>query len=341
MAVRPIWPTRQRLLRGKLTEAWPPLHLLARAAERPVVAQALDLLLKYGADINHRIGPEKPCGFDSPRDPTAAVNPGAQAQPPTTILEHAIQWSNWISATMLMSANCELTGAELLLMGPRRKPQMYETVEENSRDFRHFIGALLAKAPGQATTLHRSGVTVLQDAIQNEDEDMILALFAFGVTPMHSDFLYMICNRTSMGTGVCRLSASIQTKLVIDSRSSEPRITDVSMVRLILALFCPGVVRHILNGCPDFYDSEGLCYVIARVISKDKIIYLSYLRWDHWGRDQHIDRLTMDDMHAFVSRRTVSKRNEDWESTAITMAARAGRADILRILIGSSQEVLN
>ncbi|KAL1848520.1 hypothetical protein Daus18300_013573 [Diaporthe australafricana] len=291
----------------------------------------MDLLLEHGADINHRTCPE-----DIECD-TFSDKAGYWA---TTALEFAIRESNRISAAYLMSANCELTGAEILLINSMKNNRSKETAEENLRRFRHFIGALLAKAPGQATALHRNGLTVLQGAIQKEDEDMILELFAFGVTPMPSDFLYMICNRTSKETRVCRLSTSIQTKLVLDVRSSEPRITDVSIVRLIIAFACPEVVRHILNDCPDVYDSEALCYMIARVISKDEIFYLSAKRWDYWQRDQHVDSLIMNDLNTFISRRTVSKSHEDWESTAINMAARAGRADILRILIGSSQEDL-
>lgn len=57
--------------------------------------------------------------------------------------------------------------------------------------------------------------------------------------------------------------------------------------------------------------------------------------WERRG--QRPNRLTIEDLRALISRRTISNRNEEWESTAITIAARAGRVDILRILTEPSR----
>lgn len=309
-----------------------PLHILALSEEEPGVTRALDLLLKHGADINHRS-----------RSRMFGDLPGySQSRPrmALTALESAIERARWISAMQLLSANCELTGRELLFMSSmhsyyRRRPG--GIVRER---FRQFIGALLAKAPEQATALHLDGLTVLQKAIEIEYDDLILALFAFGVSPMPSDFLLMLCNREKhTGRAEVRpLSSSVQMKLVLAARSSEPPITEISTVRLILAFACPEVVRHIFNGRSGVYDSEGLCHLIARLISSDKTIYYPNDDENEEEDRQPAECLTMDDLRALVSRRTISNRDENWERNAVVMAARAGRADILRILIEPSEE---
>lgn len=309
-----------------------PLHILALADDRPAVTEALGLLLKHGADVDHHASfyvQEKFRGQfkidDSP--------PGKYGQLAETALEYAIMTSHWISATQLLSACCALTGREIGLIYTNESPSPEKWKATEHEYFRPFIRLLLAKAPEQAATRHWSGRTILQCAIQDEDEEVILELFAFGVEPMPSDFMYMMSNRGDYGARACRLSSSIQMRLALAASSSHHSITSTSEIRLILAFACPGVVRNVLEGCPDVYDSAGLCYAIARIASKNRISYfLSY--WEKPDKHQQDDCLTIDDLSIFVSRRTISNRHEDWESTAVAMAARAGRADILRKLIG-------
>lgn len=302
-----------------------PLHILALAEERPEVTEILDLLLKHGADINHR---GTYSGLDSLPGYPPSHGPLAQ-----TALECAIQRSRWISAAQFLSAGCELTGRELLFISsiPNYHRRILGKVWQER--FRHVIGVLLAKAPEQATALHWNGPTVLQRAIQNGYEDMILALFAFGVSPMPSDFLYMLCNKRDDNTTTCLLSSSTQMRLVLAASLDEPPITKMSTFRLILANACPQVVRHILNGRPDVYHSKGLCDVIVRLVMSE-----ADTPYVHEKEYPTPDSLTMNDLRALISRRTTSNRHEDWESTAVVLAARAGRADILRILIEPSQE---
>lgn len=295
-----------------------PLHILARAEERPAVTEALNWLVMYGADINHRIKTRR----------------RFQAE---TALECAIERSRWLSAIQFLLADCELTGREILRVKlPMRD---YEPVNGiRGAKFRQFIDALLAKAPTQADAVHWSGLTVFQRAIQNEDEGMILALLAFGVTTMPSDFIYMLSDVGPERVDVCRLSSSTQMKLFLASRFSDPAIIDMSMFRRILAFACPEIIRNILNNCADFYDSEGLCYVIARVASEDRTPYFFGFSESAGDEGPHEETLTMDDLQEFVSRRTMFNRHEDWEVTAVMIAARAGRADILRTLIEPSQD---
>ncbi|KAI7781478.1 hypothetical protein LA080_014654 [Diaporthe eres] len=295
-----------------------PLQILAGARETPAVAQALESLLQHGANINRRID----------------VSPHTD---PETALECAIANSNWKTAFRILSAGCQLTGREIIFAATSK--YVWNPVGRNERgeQFRQFIGELLAKAPRQAAALHCSGLTVLQRAVQGEHEDMILALFAFGLKPQPTDFLYMFDDRGPRRVEhVCRLSSSIQMKLFQASRFSELPVTDMSTFRLILAVACPAVIRQILNGCADVYDSEGLCYMIARFASENNASYLisqfmaTYFQYD--------EILTMEDLQFFVSRRTIDNRQDDWEKTAVTIAARAGRADILQTLIEPGQD---
>lgn len=311
-----------------------PLHILARAQEQPLVTAALGLLIQYGANINHRI-----TVYTSERSGNRSSHsfPRDYEHRPETALEYAVESSQWTSAMQLMSSGCEFTGREILWIDSSGWGQ-YFTEETKRRGFRQFIRTLLVKAPYQATALHWSGATILQRAIQNEDEDMILALFTFGATPMPPDFLYMLSNRKQDRARVCRLSTSIQLKLML--AASELSVTDVAMIRRILAFACPEVIRHILNSCQDIYDSEGLCYLIVRLATQGKTDYFYALDWRISPEDQKSDRLTMEDLHTFISRRNISNSHQDWERTAVTMAARAGRADILRILTESSPDDL-
>lgn len=297
-----------------------PLHILAQAREGPAVAQALDSLVQYGANINRRID----------------AHPHSCSE---TALECAIANSNWKTAFQILSADCQLTGREILFATTSKYGWAPVTREEQREQFSQFIGELLANAPSQAAALHCSGLTVLQRAIRDEHEDMILALFAFRIKSQPTDFLYMFDDWGPRRVKVCRLSSSVQMKLFHASRFSELPITDMSTFRLILAFACPAVIRQILNGCAEAYDSEGLCYMIARFASESDTPYFfgnCMLQRDH----QYDDILTMEDLQSFVSRRTILNRHDDWEKTAVTMAARAGRADILRTLIDPSQDDL-
>lgn len=309
-----------------------PLHILALAEECPAVTEALDLLIEHGADINRRARLYRSNMLD--------VYPRPYGKRAQTALEYAIESSRWLSAICIMSAGCELTGREIFFINSTMHNN--EAVENTRQEkFKEFVGALLARAPGQVDALHWSGLTVLQRAIQNDHEDLILALFAFGMTPMPSDFLHMLRCRKRGRVELCPLSCSIQMKLVLAAKLPETTMTDISIARLILGFACPEVVRHILHVWPYVYDSKGLCYMIARLVSKNKTTYL-YL-WNDEGDqegEKQTDSLSVDDLHAYVRRRTMSNRDEDWESTAIAMAARAGRADILQILFGSNQQDL-
>lgn len=308
-----------------------PLHILALTEERPEVTEALDLLLKHGADINYRA--ELQTAYDLPDNVQSGETLGM------TALEWAINGSRLVSAIQLLSADCELTGRELFFFESTTdifRRLQGETFQER---LRHFIGALLVKAPEQATARHWSGLTALQFAIRNDDEHMILALFAFGVSPAPSDFLYMLCNKNEDRAQVCLLSNSMQMKLVLAAKLSGHPITKTSIIRLILAFACPEVARYILNDHPDVYDSEGLCYVIARLVPRRAVAnFLVHHRHEEEDRQRY--SLTMDILRTLVSRRTTSNMHNDWESTAVVMAARAGRADILRILIEPIQEVV-
>lgn len=309
-----------------------PLHILALADDRPVVTKALDLLLKKGADINHHTSFYHREDFRGQLRSVDSI-PGQYGQLAETALEYAIASSHWISAFQLLSACSELTGREMLLIYSLATPSIEKAI--GCECFRKFVRALLAKAPGQAAARHWNGRTILQCAIQAEHEDFILELFAFGVKPMPSDFMCIISDRAGAGASthatVCRLSTGIQMKLALAARFSQPLVTDVSTIRLILAFACPGVVRNLLEGCPDAYDSAGLCYMIARIASKDKISYF-FAHWTEIDEHQEDHCLNIEDLFHFISRRTISNRHEDWESTAVSMAARAGRADILQIL---------
>lgn len=296
-----------------------PLHILARAYEGPAVAQALDSLLQHGANINFR------------------VNVRCHSRPETA-LECAIESSHWNTAIQIISADCELTGREILFATTSKYGWAPVTREEQQGQFKQFIGELLAKAPRQAAALHCGGLTILQRAIQDEHEDMILALFAFGLKSQPTDFLYMFDDWGPRRINVSRLSSGIQTKLFHASRFSNHPITDMSTFRLTLAFACPAVIRQILNGCTDVYDSEGLCYMIARFASESHTPY--FFGNSMMQRDQYDDILTMDDLQLFVSRRTMVNRHDDWEKTAVTIAARAGCTDILRTLIEPSQDDL-
>jgi ankyrin repeat protein len=307
-----------------------PLHICALSREEESVEEALDLLIDYGADVNHRAKFHPIVYF---RCAQVAVHASVNVKLAETALEYAIQSSHWTSAIQLLSANCELTGREILFVdisgyevGRRAAPD---------EDFREFLDALLTKAPSQAATRHWNGLTLLQRAIEHEHEDMILALFTHGVTPTPSDFLCMLRNRMPERAEVSRLSSNTQMQLLLAARKYS---ADHSAFKLILAFACPEVVRNVLNSCPNVYDSEGLCYVIARITTKDQVsYYLAYWVSDE-EEDQQADSLTIGDLQALVSRRNASNSNEDWESTAVTIAARAGRADILRILTRSCQD---
>lgn len=246
-----------------------PLHILARAQEEPDVQRGLDLLIQNGANINHRARLYRRRYF---RCMLAEVWISPYGDMAETALEYAIETSRWISAVQVLSAGCELTGREILFINSITHCQSDVPEESGQERFRTFIGALLAKAPRQAAAIHWNGLTVLQRAIEDENYGMILALLDFGVRPMASDFLYMLCNRIDEKAELCRLPSDIQMKLVLDARLSEPPITDARTVRLILAFSAPKIVRHILNGCPDVYDSEGLCYLVAQLLTEDKII---------------------------------------------------------------------
>lgn len=309
-----------------------PLHLLSVVKELPAVEEALDSLIEHGANINQRA---RFYGFKDLENLTACTPYGHLAE---TALEYAIVNSRWNTATRLLSADCQLTGREIIFIGSTEHPGTRPEYAMGPEGFRRFVSSLLGKAPSQAAAIHWSGVTVLQLAIQNENTDMILALLAFGVAPMPLDFLHMLLNRTVGRAKICPQPSSIQMKLLLASGFSEPPITTISTIRLILAFACPKVVRHILNGRSDAYDSEGLCYLIARIASQDQISY--HFDWyvHDKRRDQQAESLTIEDLAAFMSRRTLENSTKDWERTAVTMAARAGRVDILRILLQSNRE---
>lgn len=311
-----------------------PLHILARAEEGPAVKEALDLLIKNGDNINHRA---RFYQLESYRCMLTQdwIRPyGNMAE---TALEYAVESSRWTSAVQLLSAGCELTGREILFINSDSLFLSDVPEELGQERFKSFIRALLAKAPRQAAAIHWNGLTVLQRAIQEEHDGMILALLEFGVRPTPSDFLYMLCNRIGTRAQLCRLSSAIQMKLVLDARLSEPPITDARTVRLILSFSSAETVRYILNDCPDVYDSEGLCYLVARLLTEDKISYIhtnDHVDWER--RDQRFNGLNIEDLRAFISRRTISNTHEDWESTAVTITAHAGRVDILRVLVKPS-----
>lgn len=310
-----------------------PFHVLARAKEEPAVIQALSLLIEHSAGMLKH------------------AHVSGDGQIGKTALECAIENSHWISAFQLLSADCDLTGREMLLIDSdvhhqrlhfkdivlHRRWNCEETVQ---RRFRRFFSAFLEKAPMQTAVLDWSGLTVLQRAIQNENEGMILALLEFGLTSSPSDFLCMLPKSLAAMLKICSLSSSVQMKLLFASGCPETSILDISVIRIILAFACPEVIRHILNLSPDIYDSEGLCYVIARFVSKDRTSYFPDTYQQYHKEENQTDSITLDDLQSFISRRTISKRNEDWESTAITIAARAGRTDILRVLTESSQGYL-
>lgn len=312
-----------------VTEAW------ALADDESEVTEALALLLKNGADINHRASFYQRKKFRGQLMPTDCL-PGWYGRWAETALEYAIVGKRWISANQLLSASHQLTGREILFMYPTANPSPSTKTAIGREYFRQFIRSLLTKAPEQAAARHWNGRTVLQCAVQGEDEDVILALFNLGVKPTPSDFMYMMTDRKGNGAILCRLSSSIQMKLALAAMSSQYSITDASMIRPILAFACPGVVRYVLACCPDVYDSGGLCYVVARIASGDRVSYFCAL----FDENEHEDCLTIEDLAALVSRRTISNMHEVWEGTAVSMAARAGRADILRILIGCSYEDL-
>lgn len=313
-----------------------PLHILALAEEQPTVTAALQLLLDHGVDMNCR------ARLHGSRSLKVSIGPyGPMAE---TALEYAIEMSRWNSAVQLLSADCELTGREILFISSdsHTNPQIKVPKAVEQERFTNFIGALLEKAPEQVTVLHWSGLTVLQRAIQYEHEDMIQALLAFGVTPLPSDLMYMLCNgMTDPETAeVCRMSENIQLTLALAASAelSERLATDVETLRLILAFACPQVVRYLLNIYAGVYDSEGLCSVIARIVSKDKVSYFFTFYLDDNDKDEEPDSLDIDDLRMFISRRNTSNRDENWESTAVTLAARAGRVDILQIIIGSGSQ---
>lgn len=296
-----------------------PLHVLARAKEETAVTEALALLIEHSAGM------------------LKYAHVSGNRKISRTPLEFAIENSRWISAFQLLSADCGLTGEEILLIDSDihdRRSNVEETVQ---RRFGRFFSAFLEKAPMQTAVLDWSGLTVLQRAIQNGNEGMILALLEFGLTPSPSDFLYMLPKSLAAMTKICSLSSSVQMKLLFASGCPEISISDISTIRIILASACWGAIRHILNLFPDLYDSEGLCYVIVRLVSKDRVLYLRNTDQRYQEEENQTDSITMDDLHSFISRRAVSKRNEDWESTAVAVAARAGHTDILQKLTGSSQ----
>lgn len=315
-----------------------PLHILALTQEQPAVIASLNTLLNHGVDIDRR------ARLHGSRSLRIDIGPyGARAE---TALEYAIEMSRWNSAVRLLSADCELTGREILFINSDSGTYDPPTVLPKKDKFIQFIGMLLAKEPEQVDAIHWSGLTVLQRAIQHEDQDMIQALLAFGIAPLPSDIMYMLCDRVTNPerARVCRLSNSIQMKLVsaVSAEVSGPLVTDsnVANFRLVLAFACPEVVRHLLNTSHGVYDSEGLCYVVARVVSKDKIsyFYTYYLKAEEQLEDQRLDSLKMDDLRVFISRRNISNKDQEWESTAVTLAARAGRIDILQIIIGSDSQ---
>lgn len=309
-----------------------PLHILAMTDDRPAVTEALGLLFQHGVDINYHANLYEVFYFRGQDiDMPILWHYGEEAE---TALEYAIIGSHWTSAFQLLSACCELTGREILFLYTRERGERRLPLKERQAGFRQFVWSLLAKAHWQKDALHWNGCTVLQCAIQSEDEDVILALFAFGVTPTSIDFTHMLSNRKCDSATVCRLSSNIQMKLAVTASSSGSPVTCTAMVRLILAFACPAVVRFVLEGCSDVYDSAGLCYIIARVVSSDNISYYEEIWVDDDHDLQRADCLNLQDIRMFVSRRAISNRHEDWESTAVCIAARAGRVDILHLLIG-------
>jgi ankyrin repeat protein len=293
-----------------------PLHIFAGSSDweyrRREFTEIIDLLLAYGADINRRVRERSP-------------------------LDHAISTSNLDPAIRLLSAGCEVTGEELnfICTSPT-----YRHLAPSQSDLRQLVGILLEKAPSDAAALHRrnhNGLTVLQRAIQNEDEDMILTLFEFGVTPAPLDFLHMLPENRGFNERVCRLSSRTQMRLVLAATSSRALFTDVLTLRRVLAFACPEVVRHVLGSCPVVYDSKALCYLIARITSADDLVY-STSTFRRGRADENV-RLRIEDLHEFFSRRTLSNSDPDWESTAVAMAARAGHVSMLRTIIESCPEV--
>lgn len=313
-----------------------PLHILATADDRPPVAEALNLLFQYGVHINHRAIFHLVDHFRGKKlyRPFGCYY-GEKAE---TALEYAIASWKWNTAVLILSTSCELTGREILFTYTNELPQSRQQPTERRKAFQQFVWSLLAKAPGQKDALHWSGRTILQCAINSDDEDMIMALFAFGVTLTSADFEHMLSKGDS--NTVCRLSSSVQMELAVAARSPESPVTGAAMLRLILAFACPAVVRNVLEGCPDVYDSAGLCYLIARVVTRDRISYFFEFWEDDYQDYRQVDFLNLGDISAFLSRQTVSNRHEDWERTAVSLAARAGHADLLRMLVNFGQEDL-
>lgn len=318
---------------GSNTNVWEdsPFHILARSKEEPAVTEALDLLIEHSAGI------------------LKSAHMSENLQIRNTPLECAIEDSRWVSAFQLLSADCELTGREILLIDSNvynREWNLRETAYHRSRNlqqtvqrrFRRFFDAFLEKAPMQTAVLDWRGLTVLQRAIQNQNEAMILALLEFGLTTSPSDFLYMLPKSLANMIDICSLSKSVQMKLLFASECPEFSILDVLYTRIILAFACPEAIRHTLNLSPELYDSEGLCYAIVRLVSKDRASYFPPDTCQQYQEQENqIDSITMDDLYSILSRRTILKLNKDWESTAVAIAARAGRVDILQILTESSQ----
>lgn len=305
-----------------------PLHILARAEEEPLVTEALGLLIESGANINHHA---RLCRVEYFRCMLADIWISPYGRRAQTALECAIESSRWSTATQLLSADCELTGREILFIHSTLQLQSELAKEVGAKRFNDFVGALLEKDPSQADARHWSGLTVLQKAVEHKHEDMIQALFEFGVEPSPSDFTYMLCNDWYREVQACQLSSSIQMRLIFAAKLSETSTTDISTVRLILGYACPEVVRHVFTRCPDVYDSEGLCFLIARIVSNE-FVYDGADR-----RHQQTGSLTMDDLHEFIRRRPIYQRRNEWEGTAVAIAARAGRTDILQTIIASHQ----
>jgi hypothetical protein len=139
------------------------------------------------------------------------------------------------------------------------------------------------------------------------------------------------------GESICPVSSSIQMTLAFNTGYSKCANTVVSTLRQLAAFACPEVVRQVLSDCPDMYDSKVLCYMVARIASGDRFSYIS--PW-YEPDSQPETTLHLDDLRALLHRRTTSNQHKDWEATAVVLAARANRADILRMIIEAWPEVL-
>ncbi|KAH8764360.1 hypothetical protein F5883DRAFT_675975 [Diaporthe sp. PMI_573] len=310
-----------------------PLHTVAGFMSK--ATEAIDLLVTFGANIdNHANQNQLEHAEQWLRGRYVASgsnhwNHRSSRGVPETPLEYAISESNWVTASHLLLLGCNVRGRELLFIDSTLGGYKTGSKEELHSNIRQFLSALLAEAPFLGGTHHSGRLSAFQTAIKTGNAAMVMALLDIGMTPSFADVHFLLNSGHLLSSEVPLLDNSIQVKLMCATRCFDWPSIDATTFRLVVKGACRDVFYYFLNRCPDIYDSKGLCIAIARFIAEDDVPWLQRL-YNKEAQYPH-----MADICSLFSRRNMRNNDGVWENTAIMLAARAGRMDLLKMLTES------